>query len=244
MWPRLSPNASQSGLDWSSSSAANSFDRPSPHQLSVSIEHPAPRGIDWRTLKAYEIHCLQARNNFEMSHLKRSTRCKFAALVLAIGLALGRADAQVLNNATASSPQQQQPPNSLQVHLNQIQQQVQRQLNQFNGLIMANSAANNSAASQRSNVLEAISNIGKVVHQQISAATNPNHVNIVTGGGGGLTSSQLNGPQLEFANSKKVSSWPSVATPVSSRVQFETLPLPSLTQPTRRTNINPFRWPI
>lgn len=109
-------------------------------------------------------------------------------------------------NQTQAGLQPQQPSGQLQLQLqhqlNQIQQQAQRQLGQLNGLVL--NAANSS--SKYSNVLEAISNVGKAIHQQISAsAANPNNVNIMTLGQGAPSGAVNPLAASEPANSKKVS---------------------------------------
>jgi uncharacterized protein YoxC len=152
-------------------------------------------------------HHLEHSRRSLASLLDVSSLVVFAGLILTTSQHNG-ANAQIIDNATAGPVQQslQQPANSgqlLQSQLNQIQQQAQRQLNQLNGLVM--NAVNNNSTAKYSNVFEAISSVGKAIQQQISAAANPNHVNIVTSnaGNGGATNMPQYGSEL--ANNKKVS---------------------------------------
>lgn len=107
----------------------------------------------------------------------------------------GNTNQQSHQPAVNQQQQQQQPKvptNMLQAHLNSLQTQAQRQLNQLNGLV-ANSA-NLSSNNQYGNVLDVISNVGKAIQQQI---TNAGQVQIVQ---------SLPNAGTELANNKKVSS--------------------------------------
>lgn len=99
-------------------------------------------------------------------------------------------------NALLSQLQQQPasksqaPASMLQAHLNSLQTQAQRQLNQLNGLVA--STANLTASNQYGNVLDVISNVGKAIQQQITSA---GQVQIVQ--------SSPNAGGTELANNKK-----------------------------------------
>lgn len=84
----------------------------------------------------------------------------------------------------------QAPTSMLQAHLNSLQTQAQRQLNQLNGLVA--STANLTANNQYGNVLDVLSNVGKAIQQQITSA---GQVQIVQ--------SSPNAAGTELANNKK-----------------------------------------
>ena len=91
-----------------------------------------------------------------------------------------------------------QQVSALQAHLNAMQVQAQRQLGQLNGIMINAANLTSSSSARYSNVLEALSNVGKAIQQQISAANN--HIHIVTS-----PTNPAQGGQTESANNKKVS---------------------------------------
>lgn len=117
-----------------------------------------------------------------------------------------RAVQPIVANATGA---QQSPPSiaagaqSIQAHLNSLQNQAQRQLNQLNGLVMnganqlmnaSQGVSNSNGTNKIGNVLEVLSNVGKAIQQQIMG--NNQNVQIMT--------SNSNSPtNVEPANVKK-----------------------------------------